>query len=388
MTKNKKGFCVAPFRNAEFLTSGEVWQCVSGGWSEEEKRWINAWITSGPAGNALKDDWDSIWNSETAQKLRESMHDGSMKYCDSTECGFLNRWNTEDIDDSVYDNGYFPIFDESTFHKLWNNKTINPNGEEKYKKIIDEKITDLPWGPECVIFSHDRSCNLKCPSCRTDFIQSSGEQRTNSEKIQEKILKYAMNDANELYITASGDGFGGEFWRNLLKSITMEKYPNTKNLHIHTNGNGWTEKMWNFLSNLHLIPRITAEISIDACTEETYEQIRLGGKWDILYNNLHFIFTKIPNLDFVRLTFVVQNNNYFEMCGFVEMADYFQKMNGMKTEVNFIHINNWGTFTSSQFKIKNMADSEHPENTLFLNEASKLKELKQNYKNLQIFTNF
>jgi hypothetical protein len=54
-----------------------------------------------------------------------------------------------------------------------------------------------------------------------------------------------------LYITASGDGFGGEFWRNLLKSITMEKYPNTKNLHIHTNGNGWTEKMWNYLSNLH-----------------------------------------------------------------------------------------------------------------------------------------
>jgi hypothetical protein len=56
MIKNKKGFCVAPFRNAEFLTSGEVWQCVSGGWSEEEKRWINAWITSGPAGNVLKDD--------------------------------------------------------------------------------------------------------------------------------------------------------------------------------------------------------------------------------------------------------------------------------------------------------------------------------------------
>ena len=103
--KNKKGFCVAPFRNAEFLTSGEVWQCVSGGWNEEEKRWINAWITSGPAGNVLKDDWDSIWNSETAQKLRESMHDGSMKYCDENECGFLHRWNREEITDDVYDNG-------------------------------------------------------------------------------------------------------------------------------------------------------------------------------------------------------------------------------------------------------------------------------------------
>jgi wyosine [tRNA(Phe)-imidazoG37] synthetase (radical SAM superfamily) len=197
-----------------------------------------------------------------------------------------------------------------------------------------------------------------------------------------------MNDAHELYITASGDGFGSEFWRVLLKSITMEKYPNTKNLHLHTNGNGWTEKMWNSLQNLHSIPRITAEISIDASTKETYEQIRVGGNWDILYKNLQFIFTKIPNLDFVRLTFVVQNNNYMEMVEFVQMADYLQKLNNMKTEVNFIHINNWGTFTESQFKIKNVIDSGHPEYNMFMNESIKLKELKNDYLNLQIFTNF
>ena len=385
---NKKGFCVAPFRNAEFQSNGLVWQCCSGAWSEEEKRWVNAWVKCGPAGNALTDDWDKIWNSEVAIKLRDSMHDGSMKYCDEKECGFLQKWNNEEIDESVYDNGYFPIFDEKTFHKLWNNKTINPNGEEKFKKIIEEKISDLPWGPECVIFSHDRSCNLKCPSSRTDFINTTGKEREKSETIQNKILEFAMNDAHELYITASGDGFGSEFWRSLLKSITMEKYPNTKNLHLHTNGNGWTEKIWDRLENLHSIPRITAEISIDACTKETYEQIRLGGNWDILNKNLQFIFTKISNLDFVRLTFVVQNNNYMEMIGFVELADYLQKLNGMKTEVNFIHINNWGTFTDGQFKIKNVKNSEHPEHIMFLEEVDKLKKLKTDYQNIQIFTNF
>ena len=385
---NKKGFCVAPFRNAEFQSNGLVWQCCSGAWSEEEKRWVNAWVKCGPAGNALTDDWDKIWNSEVAIKLRDSMHDGSMKYCDEKECGFLQKWNNEEIDESVYDNGYFPIFDEKTFHKLWNNKTINPNGEEKFKKIIEEKISDLSWGPECVIFSHDRSCNLKCPSCRTDFINTAGKERKKSETIQNKILEFAMNDAHELYITASGDGFGSEFWRSLLKSITMEKYPNTKNLHLHTNGNGWTEKIWDRLENLHSIPRITAEISIDACTKETYEQIRLGGNWDILNKNLQFIFTKVPNLDFVRLTFVVQNNNYMEMIGFVELADYLQKLNGMKTEVNFIHINNWGTFTEGQFKIKNVRNSEHPEHIMFLEEVGKLKKLKTDYQNIQIFTNF
>lgn len=386
--KNKKGFCVAPFRGADFLTSGEVWQCCNGGWVEEEKRWVNAWILTGPSGNVLKNRWQDIWNGEIAKKLRQSMHDGDMKYCDAKECSFLHRWNNEDIDESVYDNGYFPIYDETTIHKLWDAKEINPTGGEKYKKIIAEKLVELPWGPETIIFSHDRSCNLKCPSCRTDFIQSTGEQREKAEAIQEIILQEAMSDAHELYITGSGDGFGGEFWRNLLKSITMEKYPNTRNLHLHTNGNGWTEKMWNYLSNLHTIPRITAEISIDACAKEAYEQIRLGGKWDILYDNLHFIFTKIKNLEFVRMTFVVQNNNYAEMVGFVEMADYFQKMNNMKTAVSFQHINNWGTFTPAEFLIKSVANEKHPEHGLFVKEVEKVKQMREQYKDLQIFTNF
>ena len=196
-----------------------------------------------------------------------------------------------------------------------------------------------------------------------------------------------MDNANELYITASGDGFGGEFWRNLLKSITMEKYPDTRNLHIHTNGNGWTRKMWENLSNLHEIPRVTAEISIDACTEKTYDKIRVGGNWKRLQKNLHFIFTDISNLDFVRMTFVVQDNNYKEMIGFIEMSDYFQKLNGMKTEVNFIHINNWGTFSDLVWKIKNINNEEHPKYKDFKKEMEKVKDMRTKYKNLEIYTN-
>ena len=386
---NKKGFCVAPFRNAEFFHSGEVWQCVSGGWNEKERRWVNAWITTGPSGNVLKgDNFKEIWNGETAQKLRRSMHDRTLEFCDPNECGFLNRWNKEDIDESVYDNGYFPIYNDDTFHKLWNAKEINPFGEKKWKEIIDNKLTDLPYGPECVIFSHDRSCNLKCPSCRTDFIQTKGEERSKSEFIQDQILSYALDDANELYITASGDAFGGSFWRDLLKSLTLEKYPNAHSLHIHTNGNGWTRKMWDYLDNLKKLPRITAEISIDSCSKEVYEEIRLGGNWKRLTNNLHFIFTDIPNLDFVRLTFVTQDTNYHEMVGYAEMADYYQKLNGMRTEVNYIHINNWGTYTPDVFKKKAIASPNHPDHNKFLEELKKLEIFKKNTKNLEIFTNF
>jgi MoaA/NifB/PqqE/SkfB family radical SAM enzyme len=386
--KNKKGFCVAPFRHSDFLVNGEVWQCCNGGWVEEQQRWVNAWITTGPSGNVLENKWQEIWNGDIAKKLRQSMHDGDMKYCDANECNFLYRWNTETIAEEVYDNGYFPIYDETTIHKLYNAKEINPTGGEKYNQIIKDKMVELPWGPETVIFSHDRSCNLKCPSCRTDYIQSKGKDLDKALSIQEVILRESMSDAHELYITGSGDGFGGEFWRNLLKSITMEKYPNIKNLHLHTNGVGWTKKIWNMLSNLHSIPRITTEISIDAATEDTYHQIRVGGIWKTLQENLHFIFTEIPNLEFIRLTFVVQNNNYMEMVDFIKMADYFQKLNGMKTSVSFQHINNWGTFSDADFLIKSVANEKHPEYKMFECEVYKVKSMRELYPNLQIFTNF
>jgi len=142
------------------------------------------------------------------------------------------------------------------------------------------------------------------------------------------------------------------------------------------------------LSNLHSIPRITTEISIDAASEDTYHQIRVGGVWKILQQNLHFIFTKIPNLEFVRLTFVVQNNNYMEMVDFIKMADNFQKLNGMKTAVSFQHINNWGTFSEGEFMIKNISNENHPEYKMFQLEVNKIKSMREQYPNLQIFTNF
>lgn len=385
---NKKGFCVAPFRQADFLESGEVWQCCNGGWVEEQQRWVNSWITTGPSGNVLKNKWEEIWNGDVAKKLRQSMHDGTMKYCDANECNFLHRWNNEAITEDVYDKSYFPIFDETTIHKLYNSKFINPTGGEKYKQIIKEKMVELPWGPETIIFSYDRSCNLKCPSCRLDFIKTTGKELEKSLKIQEIVLNESMNDAHELYITGSGDGFGSKFWRDLLKSITMERFPNTKNLHLHTNGVAWTRKIWNTLSNLHSIPRISTEISIDAATPETYHKIRVGGKWNILQENLHFIFTDIPNLEFVRLTFVVQDNNYKEMVDFVKMADYFQKLNGMITSVSFQHINDWGTFSKEEFALKAIADRNHKEHDIFQIEVDKVKKMRDEYPNLQIFTNF
>jgi len=367
---NRKGFCVSPFRYAEFRKNGDVWQCC-----------VN-WIPE-PMGNILREDWDKVWNSDAAVKLRQNMHDGNMSMCDETQCPYLQAWNRGEEDYS----SYFPIYDENTVHNLYNAKEINSNGKEKYKRILKDKLTVLPWGPESVTFSHDDSCNLACPSCRLNFFNSSGKDRERAYKIQNIILGKPMCDSHEIYITSSGDPFGADIFRDILKSINLKEHPNLINLHLHTNANGWTEKHWNLLKNLHDIPRITAEISIDAATKETYEVVRKGGKWELLNKNMEFIFTKIPNLAFVRMTFVTQDNNFREMNMFIDWAERLHKLNGMITEVNFGQINNWGTWTDDEFFYKKVMDKNHPLYNDFRIEFDKVKERKINSP-IKITTNF
>ena len=75
------------------------------------------------------------------------------------------------------------------------------------------------------------------------------------------------------------------------------------------------------------------------------------------------------------------------MMGFIEMSDYFQKLNNMRTEVNFIHINNWGTFSEEVWKLKDINNPKHSEHKDFKKEMVKVKEMRLKYKNLQIYTN-
>jgi hypothetical protein len=65
----------------------------------------------------------------------------------------------------------------------------------------------LPYGPRSVNCSYDRSCNLSCPSCRTQVIVES-RNRERISGIQGKINDDALADARLLYITGSGDPIG------------------------------------------------------------------------------------------------------------------------------------------------------------------------------------
>lgn len=332
-TDLKNFVCTVPFQALEIHENKNFMCCAS-------------WLTKElPNKVPLVD----LWNSQEAMDIRKSVMDGSYRYCDKTQCPFLAQLINLNLKSSG------PI--------------IPVNHLPKYiKEYYDNGETYMKHGPTILQMSFDRTCNYKCPSCRINMIvaNSDGIKRINST-IEEMENAYS-NSIETIYCSGTADPFASVSYRKYLREFNPEKYPNLKTIHLHTNASLWDQEMWDSMPKIHKYVT-TCEISIDAGTKETYENItRLGGNWDNLISNLKFIST-IPSLKKVKTSFVVQQSNYKEMGLFLEIM---KEIFGMKTKVFFGKINNWGTFTPQQFEILKIWDPNHPEHQGFLDEFTKV----------------
>jgi sulfatase maturation enzyme AslB (radical SAM superfamily) len=289
-----------------------------------------------------------VYNSEPVVDIRNSILDGSFKYCNKELCPYLNKLINYGVT-----SGPVRLKEESIPYS-----TIIKNGT-----------------PDYLVMNFDRTCNYKCPSCRVDLIveDSKGIQRV--EKTIEDIDTYYSANVKTLYITGSGDPFVSVGFRNYLRNFNQKKYPKLRSIHLHTNASMWNKEMWDSMPNIHKYVR-TCEISIDAATKDTYEnKTRLGGNWENLLNNLNFINTLPIN---VKTSFVVQDTNYMEMETFYNLM---YSIFGNKVNVFFGKITNWGTFSEGEFKLKQVWDINHPEHQLFKKEFNKV------WKNQNLFHN-
>ena len=280
-----------------------------------------------------------MWNSEPIVDVRNSILDGSFKYCNKELCPYLSKLVNYGVPSGPI------VLKESASH-------INP--------IIANNT------PDNVVMNFDRTCNYKCPSCRVDLIVEDSRGIKRIEKTIEEIDNYYSANVKTLYITGSGDPFVSVGFRNYLRNFNPKKYPKLKSIHLHTNASMWTKEMWDSMPNVHKYVK-SCEISIDAGTKDTYEnKTRLGGNWENLLNNLKFIST-LPIS--VKTSFVVQDCNYTEMETFYNLM-YSIFVN--KVNVFFGKITNWGTFSEGEFKLKQVWDDVHPEHELFKKEFNKI----------------
>jgi hypothetical protein len=228
MPNKNQLFCSMPFRFIEVCgwcpPKGDVFICCP--------NWLRVSI-----GNILQcHSFEEIWNGEKARGIRRSILDGSFEYCEHSMCPCLQTISR-------------PV------------ERIGDIRDEELIAIIENHMTVLPYGPREIRCSYDKSCNLSCPSCRTEVII----ERAHEQQIREI--------------------------QNRLQNELVR----------------------------------TTEISIDAASSATYSVNRRGGSFERLLKNLEFISELRKNgpLNKVTISMVVQRNNFKEMPDFVNLGKRF-----------------------------------------------------------------
>lgn len=342
----KDYICAVPFSSIEYHDRHRFLCCAS---------WLKKYLPeeSSPL---------EAWNSKEAFDIRESILDGSYRYCDSKHCPALRQLTL--------------VGPVGRIHPLYPKSDLPPSLK---KKINAHKNNNLR--PSIVQFSFDRTCNLKCPSCRIEVFTANKEKIGKVESMIQLIKSELSSHIEVIYITGSGDPFTSVGFKKFLRTFSKSDWPVLKNIHLHTNATLWDKKMWNTMKNVHPFVK-SCEISIDAATKDTYEnKVRLGGNWEQLLKNLKFI-SSIPSIHTVKTSFVVQQKNFGEMKLFYDlMVDIFK----FKASVYYGKITNWGTFTKEQFIEEEVWNPEHPQHLEFIEEVNKVLPAKQAWSNLQEF---
>lgn len=169
------------------------------------------------------------------------------------------------------------FWDRDDFAYAWGER-----GLEIYKSYAAKKLlSPLPY---TIAFNLDSACNLKCKTCRSEYIRHTYDI---TDEDMEQLIQLAKMVP---HIAVGGDGefFASHNYDRLL-AADLSQNSKLNSITLYTNGTLMNETNWNKInptSRYNLIKEI--KISIDAATEETYNKVR-GPWWNQLMRNLEFI---------------------------------------------------------------------------------------------------
>jgi len=233
-----------------------------------------------------------IIGSDMHQHLQSSITDGTYRYCNEHQCSYIKSG--------------------AVLHG-------QPDRIQHLRLAIDD------------------SCNLQCPSCRKGMIfHKEGSAYNLGIRLADKINDWLCNHEHpiQVHMGSDGDPFASHVYRHF-----MEQTPARDNIKysILTNGLMFKEfhtKVPYVINNLQDLG-----VSIDGATKETYEKLRLGGKWEKIKNNLQSIADSKDKYNFcLKFHMVVQQDNWWEMKAMAELAESY----GVD-EIYFNIIQDWNT---------------------------------------------
>jgi wyosine [tRNA(Phe)-imidazoG37] synthetase (radical SAM superfamily) len=317
-------FCDVPFTQLSTGYQGEAFACF-----------CPAWVPY-PVGNVFQaESADAIWNSPKTMEIRRSILDGDYSYCSRTLCAAIGA------------------------QRLPKKSAVT---DPVMRRYIDERVTRIDELPGVVHLNHDPTCNLACPSCRTEVIASKADEQDAYAHAAERVILPLLKKVNgHTYITGGGEAFASKHFRSILKALNRDEYPGLYVLLI-TNGTLLTPVRWNDFPDLPEMIDVLL-VSLDAARKDTFERLRAPAKWDVVMKNVEHMMElrRAGEIRNVTLNFVAQKDNFRELHDFVILgrrlgADQFWLQ----------RLTNYGSYDEATFADIDVTSPAHPDHAELL----------------------
>lgn len=233
--------------------------------------WSNFYI-----GSLLESTIEEIWHGEKAKAFRESMLDGSYRYCNHAKCPHCANEQLEDM-------------------------------------LVEYKIPELP---KYASLSYQLQCNYACKFCRTEHYIPCECERNNYIKIESEIKKMLPG-----LQTLSSNGAGEFFCSDSIMHFISENTINPKtNILIETNGSLFNEMNWKKIEKLGK-HNLEVAVTVHSFNEDTYKYLS-GTNLPVknIMDNLKFI-SKLRDEGIINkfeIATVICERNFRDMPQFVE----------------------------------------------------------------------
>lgn len=272
--------CARPFDTVLVDRQGSCYACECQSWLPQS------------IGNLQVKPLAEIIGSDMHQHLRDSVSDGTYRYCNDRHCGYIMS------------------------------KRIHPSEGTRIRHLR---------------LAIDDSCNLRCPSCRTNMIfHKEGSAYRLGIRLADRINDWLHDHDHpiQVHMGSDGDPFASHVYRHF-----MAETPRRDNIKygILTNGLMFKEfhgTVPHIIGNLQELG-----VSIDGATRNTYEKLRLGGRWEKILEALECMAALKQSNGFAfHLHMVVQKDNWREIPAMLELGDRYRA-----DKVYFNRIKDWGT---------------------------------------------
>jgi len=291
--------CPRPFDTILIDRMGSCYACECTSWLPQS------------IGNLQIKALDEIIGSDVQRHLQGSIADCTYRYCNEHQCSYIKS-------NVVLD--------------------VRPERIQHLRLAIDD------------------SCNLRCPSCRKGLIfHKEGSAYRLGIKLADKINDWLHNFQHpiQVHIGSDGDPFASHVYRHF-----MEQTPVRDNIEYSILTNGLMFKEF-YNTVPHVINNLQElGVSIDGASRETYEKLRLGGKWEKIIEGLECMAVLKKKKDFrFNFHFVVQQDNWHELEAMLDLGHRY----GVD-RVYFNKIEDWNT--GIDFKLQNFTQLDEFKNTI------------------------